>query len=170
MAKRKIEGGEQPQTSEEVLELRKRLAVLEEQVKAQKAEPFEEIRKASVAALGNNQQITVKHFTDHKKVALYHTNGYHIGKKIGPLHPGLLEYTFTVFKRSGVILSVKCPTAEEIAEYKKGAEYKAAAARMAELKPNRGKPETGTDIKRLADAMSTLAGIAPADLIQIKAK
>jgi hypothetical protein len=169
MAKQKRdEGAILTLTSEEILEMRKELADLKEQVKSRKAEPFEEIRKASVEGMANNAQITVRHFTDHKKVSLYHTNGFHIGKKIGPLHPGLLTQTFEMFKKKGVILSVTCPTPGEIEEYKQSDEYKAIAAKQKILKSHRDRPETSADVKRLADAMSKIAGMPADEIMRLK--
>ena len=139
--------------------MRKEIAELRAQVKAQKIEPFEEIRRASVKGMANNSQISIRHFSDHKKVSLYHTNGYLIGKKVGPLHPGLLQYTFEKFKNAGIVLSVNCPTPEEIAEYKQTDEYKALAARQKVLKPHRDRPETQADIRKLAEAMTKLANL-----------
>ena len=165
---KKDEGATQTQTSEEVLQLRKELAELREQIKSQKPEPFEQIRQAAIRGQSDNAQVKIRHFTDHKKVALYHTNGFHIGKKIGPLHPGLLEFTFAGFKAKGIILSTIKPTEEEIAEYKQTEEYKKAAARIKELKPSRGMVQTSTDVKKLAEAMSKLAGIPAEEVIQLK--
>lgn len=143
---------------EELQALRNKVAELEARVQV-KSDPFEEIRKAKLKGSKGSDQISVRHFTDHKKVSLYHTNGYHIGKKVGPLHPGLLEQTFEEFKAKGIILSVNSPTPEEVSIYKNSAEYKKLEARQRELKPSRYRGETKDDVKRIAEAMTKIAGI-----------
>lgn len=169
MVKQKnIEGTSNTPTSEDIALMRKELAELRAQVKSQRTEPFEEIRKASIKSQQGNEQISIRHFTDHKKVALYHTNGFHIGKKVGPLHPGLLQQTFEAFKLKGIILSPNCPSADEIAEFKASDEYKALDKRQHEMKPVRFRGETKSDVARLVDIIARNQGINPDQVINVK--
>ena len=165
---KRIEGLENTPTSEDIALMRKELAELKAQVKLQKSDPFEDIRKASIKGQTSADQITIKHFTDHKKVALYHTNGFHIGKKIGPLHPGLLQQTFDAFRAKGIILSTTCPSDAEIAAYKSSDEYKAIDKHQHELKPVRHRGETKSDVARLVDLMAKREGIDPSQVVSIK--
>lgn len=165
---KKIEGEIQTLTSEEVALMRKEISELREQVKSQRPEPFEEIRKASIKNQTGGQQITLKHFTDHRKVSLYHTNGFHIGKKIGPLHPGLLEQTFVNFKNKGIVLSVTCPTATEIEEYKKTDEYKQFAHSQNNNKLHRNKKISNTETEKVIAGFAKLIGVKPEEAIQLR--
>jgi hypothetical protein len=169
MVKRIKNEGEIPTlTSEEVALMRREIAELKAKVQSQKSEPYEEIRKASVKNQNNNSQISIRHFTDHKKVALYHTNGFHIGKKIGPLHPGLLEYTFAMFKNKGIILSTTCPSESEIEEYKNTVEYKAILKRQKEIKPFRYKPETPDETQKIIAQFARVIGMPVNEAVQLK--
>jgi hypothetical protein len=165
---KKVDGEENPTSGETELSLlRKELAALRVQVASQKVDPYEEIRKASVRAQKGNEPITIRPFTDHKKVALYHTNGFHVGKCIPPLHPGLLPYTFYVFKEKGIILSTVKPTDAQIAEYKETSEYKAIAEQQKKIKPNRNKVQTPEETQRIIAGFAKLLGVKPEDAIQL---
>jgi hypothetical protein len=168
MARTKKIEGEQTLTSEEVALMRQEIADLKLKVRSQKADPYEEIRKASIKNQQGSQQIAIRHFTDHKKAALYHTNGFHIGKKIGPLHPGLLDYTFTVFKNKGITLSITCPTQEEIEAYKTTQEFKDAEEAQKRNKPHRYKKQTPDETQRIIAQFAKVIGVPSNEAVQMK--
>jgi hypothetical protein len=150
-----------------IAELEAKIAALE--AKASVRDPSEEIRSVRNKNRGDSGGLTYKHFTDHKKVVLWHTNGIHIGKKVGPLHPDSLENTFDRFKAKGVILSPNQPTAEQVSAYMKTEEYKGLEKKLRTTKAMRFKgPETKEDIKRLTDAMVRIAGMNPKDVVSLK--
>jgi hypothetical protein len=157
-----------PDVSGELEALRLKNAELEAKLLSQKPEPFEQIRQASIKNQKGGEQISIRHFTDHKKVSLYHTNGFHIGKKIGPLHPGLLEQTFASHKNKGVVLSTICPSASEIEAYKKTDEYKAIVLKQGEMKPHRNKKASSSETEKTIAAFANLIGVKPSEAIQLK--
>jgi hypothetical protein len=158
MARRKIEGIE-TQTSE-VETLRKENAELKARMTVSKPEPFEEIRKASLRNAPGSE-ISIKTTTDHKKISLYHSNGFHIGKRISQLHPNDLANTFERFKAKGVILTVNKPTEAEIETYKQTEEYKQLAKRQEVLKPHRYKKQSAEEMQRTVANFARLIGVKP---------
>lgn len=167
MARQKSEG-EVTLTSEEVALMRREIAELKAKVQSQKPEPIEEIRRASVRNMQGGEQISIKHFTDHKKVNLYHANGFHIGKKIGPLHPGLLEHTYARFKDKGITLSVTCPSESEIEAYKNTDEFNVILERRKETKPQHYKKISSSETEKTIAAFAKIIGVRPDEAVQLK--
>ncbi len=165
---KRTEGETVTLTSAELVAMRKEIAELKAKVESHKPEPYDEIRKATIKNQQGNSQISIRHFTDHKKVALYHTNGYHVGKKIGPLHPGLLDYTFSAFKARGVILSPVCPSASEIEAYKKSDEYQKILEQKKNSKPHWFKKVDVEETQKIVANFAKALGISPSEAVQIK--
>lgn len=168
MTRQKKEAGEQTLTAEEVALMRKEISELKAKVASQKPEPMEEIRKAVARNQKGNEQISIRHFTDHKKISLYHTNGFHIGKRIGPIHPGLAEYTYIVFKNKGISLSTACPSPSEIEEYKKTAEYKMFEDQQKRNKPHRYKKQSADETQKIVAQFAKIIGVPENEAVQLK--
>ena len=153
-------------------QLRARVKELEAQINTKQPSGFEhlgEIERIRTISKGQGAgRITYKDIHDHKNISLWHTNGFHIGKIVGPIHPSNAEWAFIKFKETGIILSLKKPSDSEIAIYKQTDEYKKLEAEFERRKKASARSKNPTEIDKLTNAISQMVGIAPGKVNQIK--
>lgn len=128
---------------------------------------LEAIKKKGKSAADH---IQYKDILDYTPITLYHTNGLRIGKEMKNLHPSNAEYTFKAFDRIGIRLSMRKPTMEEVERYKETDEYKKLRS-VHDIELSRFKKSTkASEIDKLTEAISKMAGIKPENLNKIKPK
>lgn len=153
-------------------QLRARIAELESKLNTKQPSGFEhltEIERIRNVSKGSGAgRITYKDIHDHKNICLFHTNGFHIGKIVGPIHPANAEWAFLKFKDMGIVLSLKKPSDSEIAIYKQTDEYKKLEADFERRRNMAKRSKTPTEIDKLTNAISQMVGIKPGDVNQIK--
>lgn len=129
---------------------------------------YEELERIKNKANAAQLKIEYKDSDDHKNITLYHKNGLYIGKPVGPLHPSNAEQAFHAFRRLGILLSLTRPTALEISEYKKSAEYKLARSQFDAMRADRKKSRKGSEIERLTRLIAQASGVPENQLNNIK--
>ena len=107
----------------------------------------------------------MKIIDDHKNVLMYWKNGYHIGKRVGPLHPANAKVEMGRFSRRGIFLSVDAPTESEITEYKSGDEYKRLSKEFDLKRSKKIRTKRTGEIDKLASAIEKLSGQKVTSLI-----
>lgn len=114
--------------------------------------------------------ITYKDIHDHVNIPLYHTQGIHIGKVVGPIHPGNAEDIFMQFKKAGVILSLNKPTDEAIRKYKSTLEYKKLEDVFNKRRLQKLKSKKDSEIDRLTKLIAMQQGVKMEDVNAIKSQ
>ena len=117
-----------------------------------------EMDKLNKASRDTSGKITMKHIHDHTNVYLYWTNGYHIGKRVGGLHPANAKVEMQRFARRGIQLSITPPTAEEISAYKATDEWQRLSKEFEASRANKVKTRGKGEIDKLARAIEQLSG------------
>jgi len=130
-------------------------APVQQRVQDRYMEEMNALQKKSVVG---TDKVHVRLIDDHKNIKLYHTNGYHIGKIVGPLHPHNARVEMERFSRRGIILSVNQPTAEQVAAYKATDEYKRLEKAFNLGRARKVKTRSKGEIDRLAKAIEKLSG------------
>lgn len=125
----------------------------------------EAIRKA-----GKNKVnvIEYKDVHDHKNIPLFHTNGLHVGKMVGPIHPGNAEEVLMRFYKLGIILSHKKPTPEQVDEYKSTDEYKRLKFEFERVRSVKERTRKDTEVERLIKSLENL-GVPRGQMNNIRA-
>lgn len=162
---------------EELLNLQNRIAELEaEKAERDRNAPSDQrpyideltkIKERKDKAMSVNG-ITYKDIHDHVNIPLYWTNGVHIGKMVGPIHPGNAEDVFMQFKKAGVILSLKKPTDEAIKNYKSTLEYKKLEDAFNKRRLQKLKSKKDSEIDRLTKLIALQSGVSPDKVNAIK--
>lgn len=143
----------------EIQRLRNRVKELEEkdEKRSKSSDPgrlfFQEIEEIKKKGKNTAGEIKYKDIHDHTPIPLWRKDG----KMIGPLHPANAEETFKRFYKLGIILSVKKPTEQEIAEYKQTDEYKKLRAEKDRERTIR-KQKRNNNVEKLTEAIEKLVG------------
>lgn len=119
---------------------------------------MQEMNALTKVSVNMSNKIAMKIIDDHKNVALYHTNGYHIGKLVGPLHPANAKVEMELFAKRGIVLSVRKPSEEEIATYQATDEYKRLSVAFDKGRARKQKTRGKGEIDKLAKAIAKLSG------------
>lgn len=116
-----------------------------------------------------SDKISMKIIDDHKNIALYHTNGFQIGKIVGPLHPHNARVEMERFARRGIILSTNEPSEEQKNAYYATDEYKrlkkafdAGRARKVKSRGKEGFDKVVKAIEKLCDGNKIVNSLADA--------
>lgn len=125
--------------------------------------PIQDMLMSEMDKLGKRSRvdsgkIKMKVIDDHTNIRIYHTNGYHIGKFVGPLHPANAEVEMKRFARRGIMLSVDKPTDEEIEKYKTTDEYIRLAKAFDKVRSRKVKTKRTGEFEKLALAIEKLSG------------
>jgi len=166
----------QAEEQNELEALRAKVAQLEEEKKEREerelasgnsnlVKELQEIRKNNKSGAG---KITYKDIHDHVNIPLYHTNGLHIGKVVGPIHPGNAEDVYLRFQAIGVRLSIYKPTAEQIERHKQSKEYKEALAKFERKRKLKNKSKKESEVERLTQEIAKLTGVPANRINKIK--
>lgn len=153
MAKKQIED------NEELLALRARVAELEAANSSKKSMYHDEIQAIKNSGNVKTNSIQYKDIHDHKNIYLYHTNGLHVGKAVGPLHPTNAETAYGMFYKLGIVLSVRKPTLEEVERYKETDEYKKQRVAFIKDREAKQKSRKESEVEKLTKAISQMSGI-----------
>lgn len=116
---------------------------------------LDELNRRSINTSG---RLTVKEIDDHKNIALYHTNGHQVGKKMGPMHPSNARVEMERSARRGLRLSVIKPTEEFIAAYKKTPEWIKLEEAFQKDRAKKLKSKTPAGIDRIVTAIEKMSG------------
>lgn len=119
---------------------------------------LESIREKAHTNRKDATVVKIKQFKDYDSMRLYHTNGVHVGKVVGPLHPDNAESTFMRFRAKGIILSVVKPTDEEIKAYQQTEEYKALNGDWTRTREKRNKTVKESEVSRLTKLLEKSSG------------
>lgn len=122
----------------------------------------------SIRARGNQSvsQIQYRDIQGYKAIYLYHTNGYRIGKRIGPLHPANAEYAMSEFGKKGIRLSINMPTMAQVEAYKQTKEYKDLETEFLLERKAADKSKRADNIEKLTEQISKLAGVVVVNKIK----
>lgn len=124
----------------------------------------------NIRARGNQSvsQIQYRDIQGYKAVYLYHTNGYRIGKRLGPFHPSNAEFAMSEFGKKGIRLSINAPTTEQVEAYKKTKEYLDLQAAFQIEEKAAIRSRRPDQIEKLTEQISKLAGVVVVNTIKDK--
>jgi hypothetical protein len=169
-----VTGKETNSANEELLALKSKVSELEtannflRENNLKTIGDIDQIRERSQKNASTTGHITYKEIRSYIPMSLYHQNGFHIGKKVGPMHPSNAVETAVRFKNIGIILGVNPPSQRRIDEYKQTEEYKALKIEKDKefAAANRSRKES--EIEKLTKQVAKLAGISQSEVVSIK--
>lgn len=129
------------------------------------AQELQVIQKKNSRGAGN---IAYKDIHDHVNIPLYHTNGLHIGKVVGPIHPGNALDVYQRFEGVGVKLSIYKPTAEQVERYKATKEWQDASVKFQQKRKLKDKSKKESEVERLTREIAKMSGVSPDKINRIK--
>lgn len=129
---------------------------------------IDQIREKADKFASKTGHITYKEIRGYIPISLYHLNGVHIGKRVGPIHPANAVETAVRFKNIGVTLGVNPPSAKRVAEYMETEEYKVAKARFDKERDSANRSRKESEIEKLTKQISKLADIPRSQVVSIK--
>ena len=142
-----------------VAELEQKQKRFEEKERQPVVNHLEEIRQMRIKGQDDSGSIKYKDIHDHRNIRLWHTNGIHVGRSIGPIHPANAEAAADAFYMKGIVLSIRRPTAEQVARYKESEEYKALAKIEERRRESKKTMSKENSVDKLTAAVAKLAGI-----------
>lgn len=129
---------------------------------------MDQIQERADKHASTSGNITYKDIRSYVPMSLYHGNGVHIGKKVGPIHPSNAVDTANRFKKIGVILMVNPPSQKMIDDYKQTDEYIKAKAEFDKYRAKMNSSRKESEIEKLTKQISKMAGIGVEQVVAIK--